>query len=485
MPDSTEDKIVLTPDSADTASTAPDASADRSNRAVNLQAPKGMRDFYPEEMAWRRHLEKTWREVSIRHGFDEVEGPTFEMLELYTMKSGEGIVSELFAFKDRGDRDLALRPEFTPTLARMVKSRAASLPRPIKWFAIPLHYRAERPQRGRLREFIQWNVDFLGDDSPQADVEVLAVAIDLLAELGLTREIVRVRLSHREAVSNVLRSLGLNDEQLQPAFNLLDRKDKVTPDEFNTQAREIGLSDDAVARFGEIAQINIGADAPWEQIVSRLGIPEEDATQLRGVYDAIRQAGLEGWCEFDLGIVRGLAYYTGMVFEIHEATGKERAIAGGGRYDRLIESFGGPSIPACGFGMGDVVLSLVLQDHQLLPGYEDLRPTPDVFLLSTGDSRAEAMLPRMLLDLRRAGVHARRSYRSTRNVGKLLKEASASGARYALILGKELEEDHVVMKDLKAGEQSMLSVPKVAEEVLRRFGRFSARGLAGPRAFDL
>ncbi|MBL1216120.1 MAG: histidine--tRNA ligase [Planctomycetes bacterium] len=445
-----------------------------------LQAPKGTRDFFPDEMIWRRHLEKTWREVSIRHGFDEIEGPTFELLDLYRVKSGDEIVSELFSFEDRGGRQLALRPEFTPTLARMVVARAASLPKPTKWFAIPLHYRAERPQRGRLREFLQWNVDMIGDDSPAADSEVLGVAIDLLAELGLTRELVRVKISHRETVSKCLLRLGIPEDRLLQAFALLDRRDKMSPEDFQKAAGALGLKDDTIARFDEIARAGIAATASWGEVVRSLQVPEQDLEDLQPIHDILDKTGLAPWCEYDLGIVRGLAYYTGTVFEIRDAGGKERAVCGGGRYDRLVETFGGPPTPACGFGMGDVVLSLMLQDHRLKPEAADIMPAPDVFLISAGGDDAEALLPKLLLDLRRAGLHARRSYRATRNVGKLLKEASNTHARFAVILGQELEQGQLVVKDLTAGDQIPVDVGQVAKLVLTRLGRFSERGLDAP-----
>lgn len=449
-----------------------------------FQAPRGTRDFYPPEMCWRRHLQDTIRAVSIRHGFDEIEGPMFESLDLYKVKSGDGIVSELFSFEDRGGRQLALRPEFTPTLARMVVSKAAALPKPIKWFALPAHFRAERPQRGRLREFLQWNVDFVGDATTTADVEVLGVAIDLLAELGLTREIVRVRISHRDTISKLLRRLGLCPEQLPAAFALLDKRDKATAEEFQAQAQALGLDEIAIRQFDELAGINVSAEKSWDHLAAIFngdGNDNDDTlADLRNLHRALNETGLAPWCEFDLGIVRGLAYYTGMVFEVHEATGKERAIAGGGRYDKLIESFGGPALPACGFGMGDVVLSLVLEDHRLKPRPEDLQPTPEVFLINPVGDEIEHRLARLLYEMRQAGIHARRSYKSTRNLGKLLKEAGNQQARFAAVLGKDfLEKNVIILKDMSSGLQVEIDPDQLAKAILQRLGRF------GERDFDL
>ena len=208
---------------------------------MKFQGPKGTRDFYPDEMAWRRWLESAWRRVSIRNGFEEVEGPIFEPLDLYKVKSGEGIVGELFHFEDRGGRELAIRPEFTPTLARMIAARANSLSRPIKWFSTPNLCRAERPQRGRSREFLQWNIDMLGTDEPIADAECIFTDIDLLAELGLEPHHVKVKISHRDVVRRILQRLGVTDAHMTAAFELLDRRDKLSKQEFADHAAELGL----------------------------------------------------------------------------------------------------------------------------------------------------------------------------------------------------------------------------------------------------
>src|SRR5262245_9218677 len=224
-----------------------------------FQAPKGTRDFYPADMAVRRYIEGVWRQVSINHGFDEVEGPTFEYLDLYAHKSGPGIANELFqVFSGKDESELAelqksgkapfaLRPEFTPTLARMVAARAAELPRPIKWFAIPSHFRAERPQRGRLREFLQWNVDFIGDESPAADAEVIATAVAAMEVLGLTEREARIRLNHRWFPTVVLGRMGFQGDLAAKAFALLDKRQKMSHAEFQAQAQEIGLGANDIA----------------------------------------------------------------------------------------------------------------------------------------------------------------------------------------------------------------------------------------------
>lgn len=431
-----------------------------------IQGPKGTRDFYPGDMAVRRHIESAWRHAAIVHGFDEIEGPTFEHLSLYTVKSGEGIINELFSFRRAGgEDDYALRPEFTPTLARMVAARAGGLAQPIKWFAIPTHFRAERPQRGRLREFIQWNVDLIGIESTQAEVDVLSTAILSLERLGLSPADVRVHLSHRGAVAAGLRALGVDSERVGEAFTLLDRRDKMEPAEFASRAAAIGLGSDALARFTALARTKLPVRTEASVIADALGCSPEDARPLTDLAHHLCAAGLGEWCDIDLGIVRGLAYYTGSVFEIHEASGAERAVAGGGRYDKLIELFGGPPMPAVGFGMGDVVLGLVLKDRGKLPsdGGESLLPRPDVFLVSAGSPQAEALLPELASTLRRSGLHVRHSYKATRNVGKQLSEAGKHRARFAVILGAELEQGSVALKDLDANSQSVVEIARLAD----------------------
>ncbi len=412
---------------------------------MTFQSPKGTRDFFPPDLAALHRIESAWRNASINAGFDEIEGPTFEHLNLYTVKSGDGIVSELFSFKRTGgDVDYALRPEFTPTLARMAAAKGRSLTLPTKWFGIPSHFRAERPQRGRLREFKQWNVDLLGVDKPSADAEVIATAIHALAELGLTHEDIVVRISHRDVVATMLKNSGVPEDKMQIALTLLDKREKMQQDVFAEKVGEQNLDIASFTQFDDEIKI------------------EHD--ELRNLQQALHAWGISKWCKFDFNIVRGLAYYTGIVFEIHEATGAERAIAGGGRYDNLVEMFGGPSMPAVGFGMGEVVLSLVLKDKGLLGDGSEFLPRPDVFVISAGGD-ADAQLAPTIASLRSAGLHARMTYRATRNVGKLLTEAAKTNTRFTVILGEELENGNVVIKDMDSGEQSEIALDDIVSHV--------------------
>lgn len=425
---------------------------------MKLQPPKGTRDFYPDDMAWRRFLHDAWRRVSVRHGFEEIDGPIFETLDLYRVKSGDGIVSELFHFTDRGDRELAIRPEFTPTLARMVAARANALPSPIKWFCTPNLCRAEKPQRGRLREFDQWNIDMLGVAGPLADAEVIAVAVDLLAELGVGPELVQVRLSHREVVRQILIALGVAEDKVQDAFMLLDAKSKMPAEAFTEKAGALGLTPEQATRFDAICgqSFRVGQ---VDYLRQAAGI-DSDLSDLVAIDKMLADFGLAEWCEYDLGIVRGLAYYTGTVFELHVTTGSERALGGGGRYDKLIELFGGPATPAVGFGMGDVVLTNLLEDQGLIP--DEVAPRPDAFVFAMTDSAA-AHLPGVVADLRRAGLHTRMSYKTTRKMAKLMKDAEACRARFAVILDDAVTQGKASVKDLAASQQSEIELKKLAQ----------------------
>jgi histidyl-tRNA synthetase len=418
------------------------------------QGPRGTRDFYPLEMAKRRWIEQRWRKVATRFGFEEIDGPRFEHLDTYTVKSGEGIVSELFSFtRAGGETEFALRPEFTPTLARMAAAKANALPKPIKWFSVGPYFRAERPQRGRLREFLQWNVDMLGDPSPEADAEVIACCVEFLRECGLTEKDVRVEVGDRKVMEERFLRYGLDSSQFADAFDLVDRREKLDAKALQDLATAKGLTQPDFLQYlsKEVGQsktvaISPGATAKLKSDVGEMALRD----QMSLVHAA--DVELSRWLDLNTRIVRGLAYYTGTVFEVHEATGAERAIAGGGRYDNLVELFGGPSTPAVGFAMGDVVLSLVLQDKGLMPSdaeiARELNLDPDVFVFSVDES-LDAQAASFLARCRREGMHARKSYKTTRNIGKLFKDASNQRARVVVFFEPgDGDSPRIQVKDL-------------------------------------
>ncbi|UYV14147.1 MAG: ATP phosphoribosyltransferase regulatory subunit [Phycisphaera sp.] len=436
-------------------------------------------------MARQQYITRLWRDTAIRHGFEEINGPTFEMLDLYTRKSGEGIVSELFRFRREGGEDnYAMRPEFTPTLARMYAARAASLPSPTKWFSIGPYFRAEKPQRGRLREFLQWNVDVLGGE-PQTDefwandAETISVMTMCLGHMGLRSPVLDVHVSHRYALEQSLRMSGVSSEAMNVAIQLVDSLPKLSVEAADAMAGAIGLDlsrlEWILGQLGEHADSSQRQDLELLDKVYEAGDAGHIAVDVMEFCERLNDRGSVIRHYTDMSIARGLAYYTGTVFEVI-AEG-ERAIAGGGRYDNLIELFGGPPTPAVGFGMGDVVLGLLLDDKGLMPGGAELldalsRPgaslRPEAFVVA-GSEDEDALVEPLLANLRRGveregfegkpwaadryaarPMHARRTYKTTRNLKKLLTDAEKQHARFAVVLHGA---DKVQVKDLDKREE--------------------------------
>lgn len=448
-----------------------------------IAPPKGTRDLYPEDLLRQQYITNAWRDAAIRCGFDEIAGPTFETTELYSVKSGEGILGELFqAFSgkggqetldklvEQGQADFALRPEFTPTLARMYAARAKELPKPCKWFTAGPYFRAERPQRGRLREFLQWNVDAIGlpsstgdaiDECASINAELVGVMGHLFEALDLQLSDLKIRLSFRPLITELLQLAGVQASNLDTAYVLLDKRGKLPMEVFTEQANSLGLN-------LELFDFHIKSQSSaLEDGFSQFNYSSEqgrtvhlDMDEALGTIVHSRSTGIDKWIEVDMSIVRGLAYYTGMVFEA--IADGERAVAGGGRYDNLIELFGGPPTPACGFGMGDVVLGNLLDDKGLMPTGAELmdavaRPQasirPVAFVVPNGDEDNEALVHTLVANLRRgierndwkarddrkpwdrdryavAPMHARISYKSTRNIKKLRSDAEKQHAKF-------------------------------------------------------
>ncbi len=331
---------------------------------MSTGALPGFRDFYPEDLARRERIFRAWRAVARRYAFVEYDGPPLEPLDLFTRKSGEEIVGQLYNFTDKGGREVALRPEMTPTFARMVGARANALRKPVRWFSIPQLFRYERAQRGRLREHYQLNVDIVGEASEVADAELLAVAVDIMRELGLTANDVRARVSDRRMLNGVLSAIGV-DEGLHPAvYGVLDKVRRQPREVSQAKLTEAGLSVQLSQRV-----LTLGTATTFASLRQDFGGNEaarESIERFDRYLTHVRALGIGDWVQLDLSIVRGLAYYTGIVFELFDAKGELRAICGGGRYDTLLKSLGGADLPALGFGMGDVVLGELLEERGLL-----------------------------------------------------------------------------------------------------------------------
>lgn len=420
---------------------------------MTFQALPGFRDFPPEDLAFRSHIQAAWRRVATRYGFAEYDGPPLEPLELYTAKSGDEIVGQLFNFEDKGGRQVAMRPEMTPTFARMVSEHAKSAPKPIRWFSMPQLFRYEKQQKGRLREHFQLNCDLVGEAGPLADAEVIALAIDVCRELGLTSAELKVRVSDRSVVFALLIGGGMSSEQIEAALPVMDRYEKIGAGATRQRLGELGLGDraDAVLQLLEVRSLQgLRALAGEWGVLSNTWI-------LGKVIEALDSMGLGGFVEVDCSIVRGLAYYTGTVFELFDRQGAFRAICGGGRYDTLLASLGGIDLPAVGFGMGDVVLGELLKERGLRPEVP-ARIACYVAAVSTDDRAAVLALVHRLRD---AGIATEFALNDAA-LGKQLKQADARGARLALVLGPEDRAAGVVqVKDLTTKQQVAVPLDQV------------------------
>jgi histidyl-tRNA synthetase len=426
---------------------------------MQTKALPGFREFYPADLALRTHIFRTWRSVATRYGFEEYDGPPLEPLELYTAKSGDEIVGQLYTFTDKGGREVALRPEMTPTLARMVAARANGLKKPIRWFAIPQLFRYERQQRGRLREHFQLNCDLIGEPGPLGDAEIIALAIDVMRAFGLGAADVRVRLSDRRVLRALLLGAGVTEPQLGAAYQAVDKIERAGREALSAQLAEAGVAAPVSERVFGIATLR-GLPAVEAALADVPGGAEAGAPLCR-VVEALGAMGLGDFVEVDLTIVRGLAYYTGTVFELFDAGRTLRAICGGGRYDGLLAALGGVDLPALGFGMGDVVLGELLRDRGLVPSDTS---SIDVFLAAITDGDLPHVLA-LAHEVRDAGLRAEYAL-GAQPVGKQLKLADARNARFAVVVGPDdRARGEVMVKALRKQTQESVARASVVERV--------------------
>ena len=415
----------------------------------------GFRDFYPPSFAERAHIFAVWRRVASRYGFVEYDGPPLEPLELYTKKSGAEIVDQLYTFVDKGGRDVAMRPEMTPTVARMVAAQANALRKPVRWFSIPQLFRYERPGRGRLREHFQLNADIFGDGGASTDAEILALVIDMLREFGLTQADVRLRVSDRRLLDALLRSMGNPESRVPEIYAVLDK--------FDRQPRPLSIEKltNAGCATEQVEALLSLVEGPAGSAVDRI-LPFLNDTAVAERFVAMQDtlkmvSSLIGepaqfWTQLDLTIVRGLAYYTGLVFEVFDAKGELRAVCGGGRYDGLLNALGGVDMPAAGFGWGDVVLGELLRDRGLLPA----APLSPEFWVAASDETDFHLVQRVVGSLRRSGRRVEYALRS-QQLSKQLKAAVSAGAAQALILHSDAPND-AVLRDLTTGTETTVSL---------------------------
>lgn len=433
---------------------------------ATFQTLPGFREFYPEDLSRRNHIFRLWRQTAGAYGFAEYDAPVLEPLDLYKTKSGDEIEGQLFSFTDKGGREVALRPEMTPTVCRLVGAKASSLKRPIKWFSIAEFYRYERMQKGRGRCFFQFNADIFGEPGPEAEIELIALLTQCLCSFGLTDQDFYVRLSDRNLWFYYLEALGLDEARIRAVLGAVDKFEKMGDDAFKAYAEQFGELDAPLkARVLEFLQIK--SLAALEAVLAPIG-GEKLAARLadwRKLLGGLAAMGLERFVEVDLGVVRGLAYYTGFVFEAFDRKGELRALAGGGRYDDLVQKLGGPALPAVGFAIGDMTFALLLEQRGLMPNFVQ---APDVYCVVGGEAERRAAFADIQA-LRALGYRVDYPMKEVA-FGKQFKTAADSGAKLALIYGaEELAKGMVKIRDLGDRTETEVGCQQVAASVREFF----------------
>ncbi len=416
-----------------------------------IQPVKGTRDFYPEQMALRMWLYDSIRTVADRFGYQEYEGPILESISLYAAKSGEELVKEQsFVLTDRGGDELTLRPELTPTLARMVAQKQNVLPKPIRWWSFGPFWRYERPQKGRTREFFQWNIDLIGSESIQADAEIAAIGAEFLRSVGLGPDIIRIQVNNRRLMDAQLRSMGVAGEQIPTVIRVIDKREKMKDQAWVEYAMSVGLSESQIASLRAM----LCSRDLWKQ-----------SDELAAFFEAVADLGAGDYIDYEPSIVRGLDYYTGTVMEARDRDGEFRAIFGGGRYDNLVGDVGGDRLPGVGFAMGDVVIGLLLSKYGKLPV---LKTSPTQVLIATFDASLFSVARRLAAQWRADGLRVE-LYPDAAKLDRQLKYADAKNIPFVAILGPdEAATNTVTLKDLQSKSQERVAYSAVAQILEQR-----------------
>jgi histidyl-tRNA synthetase len=414
-----------------------------------IPSVKGTRDFYPEQMALRTWLYGIVRSVSDSFGYQEYEAPILEPLSLYAAKSGEELVKkQAYVFTDRGGDEITLRPELTPSLARMIAQKQGELIFPTRWWSFGPFWRYEKMQRGRSREFFQWNIDMLGVASPEADAELIAVAAAFLKAVNLSPEKARILVNNRRLMDTEFEALGITSEKKNAVTGLVDRRDKMEASAWEDYAREIGLTSQQLE--GLIALLN--DNERWKK-----------SEEMKRLFSSLETLGAAEYVFYDPNIVRGLLYYTGTVFEAFDISGSvRRAILGGGRYDNLLADVGGEPLSGVGFAMGDVVIGLILEELGLIP---ELPFSPARVLVSVFNADLMQTSLRLSGTIRQAGINVS-CYPEPTKLPRQFKYADRMGMQFVLVLGPdEAVSGMVTLKDLKSGTQKTMSVQEAIESI--------------------
>ena len=413
-----------------------------------IRSVKGTRDFYPDEMAVRRWLITRIQEVSTAFGYQEYEGPCLETIDLYAAKSGEELVKDqAFVFPDRSGENIALRPELTPTLARMIASKQNELIFPCRWWSFGPFWRYERPQKGRTREFYQWNIDLIGSDEVAADAELIAVAAEFFRSVGVRPDQVKILINDRRLMDAQLSRIGIPADLKPAVLRMIDRIDKQPPDVWDANTRALGVNPQQLVALRSL----LDNCELWQQ-----------SDDLKALFAGLDALGVREYTAYEPKIIRGLDYYTGTVFEARDTAGNFRAILGGGHYANLVAEVGGSPLPGVGFAMGDVVVLLLLESLGLIP---EMRAASETVFISVFDESCQAASSQSAARLRAAGFRVV-AYPGAEKLAKQLKYADRLGARAALVIGPdEIARGEVVVKDLLARSQHVVPAAELEKQI--------------------
>lgn len=416
---------------------------------IDTQPPRGTRDFYPDEMRFRNWLFGEFAAVSQAFGFEQFDAPVLESEELFVRKAGEEITDQLYNFEDKGQRRVALRPELTPSLARLVLQKQKQLPLPLKWFAIGQCWRYERMTRGRRREHYQWNMDIIGVQGVEAEAELLAAITMFMQRVGLTSKDVGIKVSSRKVLQKVLTQFGVPEDLFAKVCIIVDKVDKLPREKVEEELATLGVKADVID--GVLSAMSIRS---LEEMEVLLGSDSEAIQDLKALFKLAAGYGYEDWLVFDPSVVRGLAYYTGTVFEGFDREGQLRAICGGGRYDKLLGTFGGEEAPMAGFGFGDAVIVELLKEKNLLPS--TTQKVDDIIFTMDESLRPEAS--GLAMKLRKQGRSVELVLES-KKMKWALKQAEKCGATRLVLVGtREWEKGMVSVKDLASFTQTEVSI---------------------------
>ena len=414
---------------------------------MSFKAVKGTRDFFPEQMEPRKKVFDLLRENAIKYGFKEVESPAFEEMKLLTAKSGDEIKSQIFVMEKRSNEEIGMRFDITVPLTRMFIEKQKEVPKPVKWFYISRMWRYEAPQKGRLREFYQFGVELFGSDKIQSDAEVIGLAADNLVSLGLNEKDFSIRVSNRELIQGLLENIGV--KKIEDTLRVLDKKSKITPEDFEKELNF--LSKEQIKKINKFLESRKISDT--KKLVNKKG--KQAAEELEKLFSLLKIMDKDKYVEFSPEIARGLAYYTGTVFECFDKKGKFRAILGGGRYDKMVEQFGGQPCPATGFAMGDVVLELFLREKGL---WNDECEGVDYYVAPVNaDYIGKAVeIAQQLRKKNSVDVDL-----MERKLGKQFSYANSINAKKVVVVGDETKKGKVKVKDMNSGKEEEISISKL------------------------